>query len=131
MQETSPRPKRALATFGILTGLALGALDATIVGPAMPKIVATLEGVELYFLVTAIFMVTSTSTTPVWGRLLDLYGRRMFYIVGVIVFIGGSALCGAAQSMTQLVVYRGVQGLGAGALLPASFTMVADLYPLE
>jgi len=125
------RPRRGLATLGILVGLALGALDATIVGPALPRIVASLQGVELYFLVTSAFLVTSTSTMPVWGRLLDLHGRRPFHLAGIVLFVGGSALCGASQSMTQLVAFRAVQGLGAGALLPASFTMIADLYPLE
>ncbi len=125
------RAHRPLATLGVLVGLALGALDATVVGPAMPQIVDALNGVELYFLVTAVFLVTSTATTPVWGRLLDLFGRRVFHLVGVIVFLTGSALCASAHSMLELVIFRGIQGLGAGALIPASFTMVADLYPLE
>lgn len=128
---TPERRGRTLATLGILIGIALGALDATVVGPAMPRIVASLQGVELYFLVTAAFMVTSTSTTPVWGRLLDLFGRRPFHLIGVVLFLGGSVLCGSAHSMTQLVLFRAIQGLGAGALIPVSFTMVADLYPLE
>ena len=120
-----------MATSGILVGLLLGALDATIVGTAMPKIVTDLQGIEIYFLVFSGFMVASTVSIPIWGRLSDIYGRRSFHLAGVVIFTGASVLCGTSETMGQLVGFRALQGLGAGALISLSFTMIGDLYPLE
>lgn len=122
---------RRLATFGILLGLFLGAIDATVTGTAMPTAIPQLGGLPLYFLVFSGFMLASTVSMPLWGRLSDMYGRRRFHLVGIIIFVGASTLCGFSRSMTDLVVCRALQGIGAGALISLSFTMIGDLYPLE
>jgi EmrB/QacA subfamily drug resistance transporter len=118
-----------------LTGVALGifmaALESTIVGTAMPTVVATLGGIELYSWVAVAYILTQTITTPIWGKMADLIGRRPAFFGGMGLFLIGSALSGAAHSMAQLIVFRALQGLGAGALFPVGMTIVADLLPLE
>jgi EmrB/QacA subfamily drug resistance transporter len=111
--------------------MALGALEATVVGTAMPTVIATLGGLAHYSWVFAAYLLTSTASVPIWGRLSDLYGRRRLYLAGIIVFIVGSALSGAARTMTELIVFRAIQGLGAGAVIPLSMTIVGELYALE
>jgi EmrB/QacA subfamily drug resistance transporter len=111
--------------------MALGALEATVVGTAMPTVIATLGGLAQYSWVFAAYLLTSTASVPIWGRLSDLYGRRRLYLAGIIVFIVGSALSGAARTMTELIVFRAIQGLGAGAVIPLSMTIVGELYALE
>lgn len=123
----SPR-RRLLVTAGVLTGTALAAMEATVVGAAMPTVVASLGGLERYSWVFAAYLLTSTVTVPIWGKLSDLYGRRPLYPIGVAVFLAGSALCGLSASMTQLVAFRAVQGIGAGALVPLGMTILGDLY---
>ena len=107
----------------------LFAIDATIVSTAMPTIVAKLGGLELYSWVFSIYMLTSALTTPVFGKLADLFSRRRLMLVGIAIFILGSTLCGAAQSMEALVLFRAVQGLGGGAIYALSFIVVGVLYP--
>jgi EmrB/QacA subfamily drug resistance transporter len=114
-----------------MTGMLLAALEATIVGTAMPTIVAALGGLAHYSWVFSAYLLTSTVTVPVWGKLSDLFGRRRLFQIGVFVFLVGSALCGLAQSMTQLIVWRAVQGLGAGALVPLAMTIIGDIFTLE
>jgi EmrB/QacA subfamily drug resistance transporter len=126
----SLRRRRAI-TAGLLLGMSLGALEATVVGTAMPTVIATLGGLAHYSWVFAAYLLTSTASVPIWGRLSDLYGRRRLYLAGIVVFIAGSALSGAATSMTQLIVFRAIQGLGAGAVIPLSMTIVGELYALE
>jgi EmrB/QacA subfamily drug resistance transporter len=111
--------------------MSLAALEATVVGTAMPTVVATLGGLAHYSWVFAAYLLTSTASVPIWGRLSDLYGRRRLYLLGIAVFIAGSALSGAATTMTQLIVFRTIQGFGAGALIPLSMTIVGELYALE
>jgi EmrB/QacA subfamily drug resistance transporter len=111
--------------------MSLGALEATVVGTAMPTVVATLGGLTHYSWVFAAYLLTSTASVPIWGRLSDLYGRRRLYLAGIFVFIVGSALSGAATTMTQLIVFRAIQGFGAGAVIPLSMTIVGELYALE
>ena len=111
--------------------MSLGALEATVIGTAMPTVIATLGGLAHYSWVFAAYLLTSTASVPIWGRLSDLYGRRRLYLAGIIVFIAGSALSGAATTMTELIVYRAIQGLGAGAVIPLSMTIVGELYALE
>lgn len=123
--------RRRAITAGLLLGMSLGALEATVVGTAMPTVVTTLGGLAHYSWVFAVYLLTSTASVPIWGRLSDLYGRRRLYLAGIFVFIAGSALSGAATTMTQLIVFRAIQGLGAGAVIPLSMTIVGELYALE
>ncbi|MBI2320899.1 MAG: MFS transporter [Chloroflexi bacterium] len=115
------RRRRTVVLVGVLLGLLLGALDHTIVGTAMPRIVAQLGGLEYYSWVFTASTLASTTTMPIFGRLSDQYGRRAVYLVGLGLFLGGSVLCGLAQDMPQLVAFRGFQGL--------PFAIVADLFP--
>jgi EmrB/QacA subfamily drug resistance transporter len=110
----------------------LGALEATVVSTAMPTVVASLGGLEIYSWVFSAYLLTSTVTVPLWGKLSDLYGRRRFYVVCVGLFFLGSIACGIAQSMGQLVAFRAIQGLGAGGLFSLGMTIIAELYtPVE
>jgi EmrB/QacA subfamily drug resistance transporter len=120
--------RRRIATIGVLTGTALAALEATVVGAAMPTVVASLGGLEHYSWVFSAYLLTSTVTVPIWGKLSDLYGRRPLYQIGIALFLLGSGLSGAAQTMAQLVAFRALQGIGAGALIPLGMTILADLY---
>jgi EmrB/QacA subfamily drug resistance transporter len=124
-------PKRKTATIGILVGLLLSALDGTVVATALPEILRDLNGITLYFLPNALFMLCQTVSMPIWGRLSDLYGRARFHLLAVVILVTGSVLCGMSHSMFALVGYRAIQGLGAGGLMSLSFTMIADLYDLE
>lgn len=112
-------------------GLLLSSLDQTITATAMPTVVQELGGVSLYSWVFSIYMLTSTTSMPIYGKLADLYGRKRMYMFGMAVFLVGSALCGMAGNMAQLIVFRGIQGLGAGALMPIAMTIVGDLFPPE
>jgi len=123
--------RRAWITSGVIVGLFLSALEGTAVVTAMPTVVSSLGGLELYSWVYSIYFLTATVTVPLWGRLSDFYGRRLFYIAGIGLFVGGSIFCGLSQSMVQLVSFRAIQGLGAGALLPLGMTIVGDIYSLE
>jgi EmrB/QacA subfamily drug resistance transporter len=130
MLTMSPR-RRWLVTAGVMTGMLLAALEATVVGTAMPTIVAALGGLAHYSWVFSAYLLTSTVTVPVWGKLSDLFGRRLLFQIGVAVFLIGSAACGFSQSMTQLIISRAVQGLGAGALVPLAMTIIGDIFTLE
>jgi EmrB/QacA subfamily drug resistance transporter len=105
------------------------ALDQTVVGTALPKIVAELNGFERYAWVTTAYLLASTSMIPIIGKLGDIYGRKWFIVGGIVVFLVGSALCGAAWGMTELIIFRGIQGLGAGMIFSNVFTSVADVFP--
>lgn len=114
---------------GVMLGLLLSSLDQTAVGTAMPRIVAQLGGMSLYSWVFTSYMVTSTTTIPILGRFSDSFGRKPFYIAGLVVFMAGSALCGVSQSMVQLIVFRGFQGIGAGMAMISSMALVGDIFP--
>ncbi len=114
-----------------MLGMALASLDATIVGTAMPSIVGKLGGITLYSWVFSIYLLTSTTTVPIYGKLADLYGRKPLFLFGASLFLIGSAASGAAQSMEQLIIFRAVQGLGAGAVLPIVLTIIGDIFALE
>jgi EmrB/QacA subfamily drug resistance transporter len=121
-----------MVTAGILLGMLLGALESTVVSTAMPTVVASLGGLEIYSWVFSAYLLTSTVTVPLWGKLSDLYGRRLFYVLCVGLFFVGSIACGIAQSMGQLVAFRAIQGLGAGGLFSLGMTIIAELYtPVE
>jgi len=110
--------------------MSLAALEATVVSTAMPTVIATLGGLAHYSWVFTAYLLTSTASVPIFGRLSDLYGRRRMYLIGVVLFLVGSVLCGASGSMGQLIAARLLQGLGAGALIPMSMTIVGELYTL-
>ncbi len=109
----------------------LFAIDATIVSTSMPTIVARLGGLELYSWVFSIYMLTSALTTPIFGKLADLFSKRRLMLIGIAVFLVGSTLCGAAQSMEAMIVFRAVQGLGGGAIYALSFIVVGVLFPAD
>lgn len=122
---------RLLVTAGLLVGLLVAALDQTIVDTAFPSMIADLHGEAIFTWVLTAYMLASTSIVPVVGKLADIYGRKIFYLGGLALFVGGSMLCGAAQSMTQLIIFRAIQGVGGGMLMPIAFTIVGDLFPGE
>jgi EmrB/QacA subfamily drug resistance transporter len=123
--------RRQAITGGLLLGMSLGALEATVVGTAMPTVVSTLGGLAHYSWVFSAYLLSSTASVPIWGRLSDLYGRRRMYLTGVVIFLVGSALCGIATDMFQLIAARVLQGLGAGGIIPLSMTIVGELYTLK
>jgi EmrB/QacA subfamily drug resistance transporter len=123
------RESRRITVIALVIVLLLGALDQTVVSTAMPRIVAQLKGLDLYAWVTTVYLLSSTVMVPIWGKLGDLYGRKLVLIWGVSIFILGSALCGMSTSMVQLIVFRGLQGIGGGALFTSAFGVIADLYP--
>ena len=125
----SGRRETVLAVAGLMLALFLVALDQTVVGTALPKIIADLNGFEHYAWVTTAYLLASTSMIPVIGKLGDIYGRKWFIIAGVVIFLAASALCGAAWGMTELILFRGLQGLGAGMIFSNIFTSVADIFP--
>ena len=121
---------RILAIYaGLMVTLALAALDQTIVATALPRIVGDLGGITQYSWVFTAYMLTSTVTVPLYGKLGDVYGRKKLFLFSIVVFLIGSALCGAAQSMTQLVVFRAIQGIGAGGLFPLSLAVIGNIVP--
>src|ERR671912_2222096 len=120
--------RRWAVTAGVMTGMFLAALEATVVGTAMPTVISSLGGLNRYSWVFSAYLITSTVTVPVWGKLSDLYGRRLFYQIGIAVFLAGSMLSGMSASMTQLIIFRAIQGLGAGALVPLGMTIIGDIY---
>jgi EmrB/QacA subfamily drug resistance transporter len=112
----------------ILLALLLGALDQTIVGVALPRIVTDLQGNDLYTWAVTIYLLTSTISVPFWGKLSDLYGRKSMLMIGITIFLVGSALSGLSQTMWQLILFRGIQGVGAGSLFPISLAVIGDLF---
>ncbi len=123
--------RRWAVTAGVMTGMFIAALEATVVGTAMPTVIASLGGLNHYSWVFSAYLVTSTVTVPVWGKLSDLYGRRLLYQIGIGIFLLGTLLSGFSTSMTQLIIFRAIQGLGAGALVPLGMTIIGDTFTLE
>src|SRR6188474_2695384 len=114
--------------FAVMLGLFLGALDQTIVGPALPTVVTQLQGNDIYVWAVTIYLLTSTISVPFWGKLSDLYGRKPMFMTGIVIFLIGSALSGLSQDMTQLIFFRGIQGVGAGSLFPIALAVIGDLF---
>jgi MFS family permease len=112
-----------------LLGMLLSALDQTIVETAMPRVIANLQGLLYYAWVFIAYMLASTVTISIYGKLSDIYGRRIFYIAGMVIFLIGSALSGTSQNMTQLIIFRAIQGLGAGAMMPIAIAIIGDIFP--
>jgi EmrB/QacA subfamily drug resistance transporter len=121
---------RILAIYaGLMVTLLLAALDQTIVATALPRIVSDLGGITQYSWVFTAYMLTSTVTVPLYGKLGDVYGRKNLFLFAIVVFLLGSALCGAATDMTQLIVFRAIQGIGAGGLFPLSLAVIGNIVP--
>lgn len=123
-----PRRIQLLTMAGILLVLLLAMLDQTIVGTALPRIIANLNGFSEYAWVATAYLLTSTITVPIYGKLSDLFGRKWLLLFAVVVFLIGSALSGASQTMTQLIFFRGFQGLGAGGLMSIAIAVVGDIF---
>src|SRR5579872_5916084 len=122
------RRARNAVLFAVLLGLFLSALDQNVVGTALPRIVTDLNGSGLYTWVVTSYLLSSTITVPIYGKLSDIYGRKPLLLIGVSIFLIGSILCGQSQNMTQLILFRGLQGLGAGALFPISLAVIGDMF---
>ena len=124
----SPPPAAAGSLAAVMSGLLLAMLDQSIVGTALPTIVETLGGSDLYVWVATAYLVPATVSLPIYARLSDRHGRRALLLIGMVLFLPAPALAATAQNMEQLIAYRALQGLGAGALEGLSFILVADLF---
>jgi EmrB/QacA subfamily drug resistance transporter len=122
---------RGAVIFGVMLGLFLGAMESTAVATAMPTVVAGLGGLRVYSWVFSGYILAATISMPLWGKCADLYGPRAAYLAGLGIFLAGSILSGLSPSMTWLIVFRTIQGIGGGALIPLGMTIVAALYGLE
>src|SRR6476659_1112742 len=118
-----------LVFAALLLGMLLAALDQTIVATALPTIVGELGGASHLSWVVTAYLLASTASTPLWGKLGDMYGRKRFFQAAIVIFLIGSALCGFAHSMEQLIVFRALQGLGGGGLIVGAQTIVGDVVP--
>lgn len=120
-----------LVIAGLLLGILMASMDNTIVATAMGDIVGKLGGLDKFVWVTSAYMVAEMAGMPIFGKLSDMYGRKRFFIFGIIVFMLGSVLCGTATSIVELSIYRAIQGIGGGALVPIAFTIMFDAVPVE
>ena len=122
--------KTVLLTFaGVLLALFLGSLDQTVVGTAMPRIIIDLGGFNQYTWVTTVYIITSAIAIPIVGKLIDMYGSKPFFISGLLVFVLASLACGLSVNMMQIIIFRAVQGFGAGMMMANAFIVIADLFP--
>src|ERR1700735_2104718 len=126
---THPKTVRPLVIAAVMASMAMVAIEATIVSTAMPQIVTQLGGLRLYSWVFSSFLLAQTAMTVVFGKLADLYGRKPIVLIGIAIFLVGSVLAGFAWSMPAMIVFRLIQGVGAGAIQPVTLTIVGDLYP--
>ena len=125
-------PKRVkIITVGIMLSLFLASMEGTVVATAMPTIVAQLGGLSSYSWVFSIYMLASTATVPIYGKLSDIFGRKKLYVISMVLFLSGSILCGLASSMQQLIVFRAIQGLGAGGVLPIALIIIGEIFNVE
>jgi EmrB/QacA subfamily drug resistance transporter len=123
------KANRNILLAGLILGMFFASLDQTVVGTAMPRIIGDLGGLDILTWVTTAYLLSSTTVVPIAGKLADLYGRRMIYVTGLFLFMLGSALCGTSHNMTELIVYRGLQGIGGGIMMPMAMTIVGDIFP--
>lgn len=126
--ELSAKRKRVVL-IGVLAGMLLGSLTGTVISTAMPKILASLHGMEYIAWAMTAYMLTSTLSMPIFGKLADMYGRKWFYLGGIAIFLLGSVLCGFSGNMTQFIIFRGVTGIGGGIMQALAMTIIADLFP--
>ncbi len=122
------RRETLFTMVAVLLVMLLASLDQTIVGTAMPRIITDLQGFDRYTWVTTAYLLTSTVMIPIYGKLSDLFGRKPIFLIGVVIFLLGSAASGAAQTMNQLIIFRAFQGIGAAALLPIAIAVIGDLF---
>jgi EmrB/QacA subfamily drug resistance transporter len=127
----SKESKVGFVVAGLLLGMFMAAMDNTIVSASMPTIVGQLGGLDQFVWVTSAYLVASMASMPIFGKLSDMYGRKRFYLFGLAIFLIGSALCGTAHSIVQLSIYRAIQGVGGGSLMPIAFTIIFDIFPPE
>jgi EmrB/QacA subfamily drug resistance transporter len=125
------RRRLNLIILGIMLSLFLASMEGTVVATAMPTIVGELGGLSIYSWVFSVYLLTSTTSVPIYGKLSDLFGRKRVYTFSMALFLVGSILCGQAQTMEQLILFRAIQGLGAGGVLPLAFTIIGQLFSLE
>src|SRR3954451_7299478 len=123
--------KLGLVVAGLLLGILMASMDNTIVVTAMGTIVGDLGGLESFVWVVSAYMVAEMAGMPIFGKLSDMYGRQRFFIFGILVFLFGSILCGTAHSIVELSIYRAIQGIGGGALVPIAFTILFDIISPE
>jgi EmrB/QacA subfamily drug resistance transporter len=123
--------ERRLVTLALFVATFLVALDTSVVSTAMPTVIGQIGGIQLYAWVFSAYLLSSTVSMPIYGKLADLFGRKPVLLFGTALFLGGSMLCGQAQTMEQLIAFRLVQGLGAGGMLPITQTILGDIFPLE
>ncbi|SDM30201.1 MDR family MFS transporter [Sediminibacillus halophilus] len=128
---SASKTKRPLVLAALVISMFMAAIEGTIVATAMPNIVGDLGGFSVYSWVFSAFLLMQAVTTLIYGKLSDLFGRKPIFLIGVVIFLTGSLLCGLATTMTMLVVFRVVQGLGAGAVQPIVTTIVGDMYTVE
>ncbi len=126
-----PQNRIILVTIGVMLSLFLASMESTVVATAMPTIVGQLGGLEHYSWVFSAFMLTSTTFVPLYGKLSDIYGRRRIYVIAMALFLLGSVMCGLANNMTQLILGRALQGLGAGGIQPLAFILIGEMFNLR
>jgi MFS family permease len=117
--------------FALFLSILVASLDNTIVSTAMGTIVGELGGMDQFVWVTSAYLIAEMAGMPIFGKLSDMYGRKRFFMLGIFLFLIGSILCGTAQNITQLSIYRAIQGIGGGALMPIAFTIIWDVFPAE
>ncbi len=125
------RSRVIVITIGVMLALFVSAVESTVVATAMPTIISQLGGLAIYSWVFSAYMLTSTVTVPIYGKLADLYGRRPIFLISMTLFLAGSFLSGHSAGMTELIVFRTLQGLGAGGLIPLAFIIIGDLFSFE
>ena len=127
--EVLSRRRIVFVLASVMLGMLLSALDQTVVGTAMPRVIADLNGLQHYAWVATGYLLASAASMPIWGKLSDAFGRRRFFVIGMVIFVVGSALCGQSHTMVELIGFRAVQGLGAGAMLPIVQAILGDIFP--
>ena len=125
------RQRTILTTAGIMLGLFMASMEITVIATAMPTIVSELGGLAIYSWAFSVYMLASTTTVPIYGKVSDIYGRRPVFAFAMVLFLIGSVLCGFARTMEQLIAFRALQGLGAGGVMPLVFIIVGDIFNFE
>lgn len=133
MAHVQTRDKKTLrfVVAGLMLGMFIASMDQTVVSTAIGEIIADLGGLDQFVWVTSAYLVAEMAGMPIFGKLSDMYGRKRFFVFGLIMFLFGSILCGTATSIAQLSIYRAIQGIGGGSLMPIAFTIVFDVFPVE